>query len=92
LCFQTAGLWEMAVQHRMGLPLQVGSVRVFATPGPDAGPLYAIVTPDPAAGTFDAFVVDQAGTRYVHMIGYRTATLREDLDPDVFAAAGVAMA
>ena len=30
LCFQTAGLWEMAVQHRMGLPRHVDRVSLLS--------------------------------------------------------------
>jgi acyl transferase domain-containing protein/acyl carrier protein/NAD(P)-dependent dehydrogenase (short-subunit alcohol dehydrogenase family) len=80
LCFQTAGLWEMAVKHRMGLPRHVDSVWLCRTPQKTDGPLYAVVTADPAAECFAADVVDAAGTRYLHLSGYRTVTLRENVD------------
>jgi len=80
LCFQTAGLWEMAVKHRMGLPRHVDCVWLHPTPAPANGPLYAVVTPDPAGDSFDAYVVDAAGMRYLHLSGYRTVTFRENVD------------
>ena len=92
LCFQTAGLWEMAVQHRMGLPRHVGSVRLYRKPETAAGPMYAIVTADPAAASFHASVVDAAGTRYLEVSGYQTVVFREDIDSRVFAAAEAVMA
>ena len=48
LCFQTAGLWEMAVGHRMGLPQHVDSVRLYRRAEEARGPLYAVVTPHAA--------------------------------------------
>ena len=60
LCFQTAGLWEMSVQGRMGLPQHVHQVCLCATgvpPVPEHGQdghgtpaesrLYAVVTSRP---------------------------------------------
>jgi acyl transferase domain-containing protein/NAD(P)-dependent dehydrogenase (short-subunit alcohol dehydrogenase family) len=72
LCFQTAGLWEMGSQERMGLPNHIGSVSLQSIPEPGDARLYAIVTPDPAHGTFDAEVADAKGNRFVHLSGYRT--------------------
>src|SRR5208283_839771 len=57
LCFQTAGLFEMAVQHRMGLPRRVDRVLLYRSPDGANGPLFAMVTPDPAAESFHADVV-----------------------------------
>jgi len=87
LCFQTAGLWEMAVQHRMGLPRHVQRATFYRAPEEAAGPLFAVVTADPAAGSFDADVVDQAGLRYLHVSGYQTVVFREDVDAQVFSNA-----
>ncbi len=87
LCFQTAGLWEMAVQHRMGLPRHLDRVSLYRAPETADGPLFAVVTADPAAGSFDADVVDRAGNRYLHVSGYRTVAFREDVDAQVFSAA-----
>jgi acyl transferase domain-containing protein/NAD(P)-dependent dehydrogenase (short-subunit alcohol dehydrogenase family)/acyl carrier protein len=92
LCFQTAGIFEMAVQHRMGLPRHVDRVELYRAPDADAGPLFAVVTARPEAGTFDADVVDSAGTRYLHVAGYRTVVFREDLDSRMFPSAQAVMA
>jgi acyl transferase domain-containing protein/NAD(P)-dependent dehydrogenase (short-subunit alcohol dehydrogenase family)/acyl carrier protein len=75
LCFQTAGLYEMVVQRRMGLPLHVDCVRLFRAPESADGPLFATVTP--AADSFDAQVVDSAGNLYLSVTGYRTVQFRE---------------
>jgi NAD(P)-dependent dehydrogenase (short-subunit alcohol dehydrogenase family) len=81
LCFQTAGICEMSVQHRLGLPLHIDRVRVWQAPEALEGPLFAVVTPHPAEASFDAEIVDAAGNRYVQLIGYRTVAL-----PDAIAA------
>jgi len=72
LCFQTAGIWEMGTQDRMGLPHHVDRVSLLRAPDQANTRLYAVVTPNPARGTFDAHVVDQKGNRYVQLTGYRT--------------------
>jgi acyl transferase domain-containing protein/NAD(P)-dependent dehydrogenase (short-subunit alcohol dehydrogenase family) len=92
LCFQTAGLFEMAVQHRMGLPRHVDRVSLYRPPDAASGPFFAVVTPDPATGTFNADVVDRAGTRYLNVSGYRTVVFREDIDAHMFPSAHVLMA
>jgi 3-hydroxymyristoyl/3-hydroxydecanoyl-(acyl carrier protein) dehydratase len=71
LCFQTAGLWEMGTQDRMGLPQHIDYVSSFALPPSPDVRLHAVVTPR-KAGTFDAEVVDAQGNRFVHLKGYRT--------------------
>jgi hypothetical protein len=91
LCFQTAGLWEMAAQHRMGLPHRVDRVSLYRTPEAAVAPLFAVVTAG-AEGSFDAGVVDSAGTRILQLSGYRTVTFREDVDTRVFAPAETVMA
>jgi NAD(P)-dependent dehydrogenase (short-subunit alcohol dehydrogenase family) len=74
LCFQTAGLWELGVQGRFGLPLHVDRVCLCRTPDPSAR-LYAVVTPDPQHESFNAEVIDTAGNRYVQLVGYRTVAI-----------------
>ena len=59
----------------MGLPQHVDQVRVWRSPELAEGPLYALVTPYPHQGTFDADVVDMAGNHYVHLGGYRTVEI-----------------
>jgi len=80
LCFQTAGLWELGVRGRMGLPQHVDRVSLFRSPDLAEGRLYALVTPDGAHGSFDAEVVDQNGNRYLELTGYRTVALTDGVD------------
>jgi hypothetical protein len=80
LCFQTAGLWEMGTLGRFGLPMHVDQVSVMRPPEAAEGHLYAVVTPNPERGTFDAEVVDSKGHRHVHMVGYRTVALPTTID------------
>jgi acyl transferase domain-containing protein len=75
LCFQTAGLWEMGVQGRMGLPRHVDQVCMLRSPELANGLLYAVVTPDSKAESFNADVVDAAGNCYLRMTGYSTIAL-----------------
>ena len=46
------------------------------------GRLYAVVTPHPKQGTFDAEVVDAAGNCYVRVVGYRTVALPDGLNAE----------
>jgi hypothetical protein len=83
LCFQTAGVWEIGTQGRMGLPTHIGRVTRFA--GADApGTLTALVIPGPD-GSVDADVVDEHGTVRVRLTGYRTTPLPEPLDEAAIA-------
>jgi hypothetical protein len=80
LCFQTAGLWEMGVQGRMGLPQHVDEVRMLRSTDKAESRLYAVVTPHPSRGAFDADVVDTAGNLYIRLLGYRTVALPNAVD------------
>jgi len=86
LCFQTAGVWEMGVQGRMGLPLHIDRVSVASLADLAERRLYAVVTPDPGRGSFDAEVVDTAGNRYVQLSGYRTVALPGAVDAEALKA------
>ena len=90
LCFQTAGLWEMSVQGRMGLPLHVHQVSVWPIPELAEVRMYAVVTPDPDHGSFDAVVVDATGKQYVHLSGYRTVALSNSVDAEPLKALSAA--
>jgi hypothetical protein len=79
LCFQTAGVWEMGIEGRMGLPQHIERVSVLRTPETGAG-LYAIVSPNPSQGSFDAEVIDTEGNRYVQLTGYRTVAVPNAVD------------
>ena len=80
LCFQTAGLWEMSVQNRFGLPQDVHQVSLLRAPDLAESQLYAVVTPNPEQESFDAEVVDTKGNCYVQLSGYRTAAMPNGLD------------
>ena len=75
LCFQTAGLWEMSAEGHMGLPLHIDQVCVRRAANDAAGGLYAVVTPNLEQESFDAEVVDAAGSLCVQLFGYRTIAL-----------------
>ena len=81
LCFQTAGLWEMATQGRMGLPLHIDQVRVWPMPDQFRDQFFAVVTPIPEDG-FDVQVVDAAGNLYMQVSGYRTVAIPKAIDAE----------
>ncbi len=91
LCFQTAGIWEMGVQSRMGLPQHIDRVSLLRSPDLAEGRLYSVVTPNQAHGSFDAEVVDAAGNRYVKLSGYRTVAVPNSIDGESLKALQVAM-
>ncbi|HET8667564.1 MAG TPA: polyketide synthase dehydratase domain-containing protein, partial [Terriglobales bacterium] len=90
LCFQTAGLWELSVDSRFGLPHTVQEVRSFCTSDRVEGALFAIVTPNADGATFDAEVVDRSGRRYVHLSGYGTVAMPGAIDAEPLKALQVA--
>jgi hypothetical protein len=74
LCFQTAGIWEMARSGRMGLPERVAEARWLRAPG--EGPMVARVTARDDGG-FDAEVADATGSPWMVVSGYRTIALSD---------------
>ena len=91
LCFQTAGVWEMGVQSRMGLPQHIDRVSLLRSPDRAEGALYAVVTPNRDQGSFDAEVVDGGGNRYVQLSGYRTVSVPNSIDAEHLKALQTAM-
>ena len=92
LCFQTAGVWEMGVQGRMGLPQHIDRVSLLARdPERAESRLYAVVTPNPRNGSFDAEVVDAKGNRYLQLGGYRTVEIPNAVDAERLKALQAAM-
>ena len=75
LCFQTAGVWELGVLGRMGLPQQVGRVSLYRPTDLARGRFYAVVTPHPDHESFDAEVLDAKGNSYLRLGGYQTIAL-----------------
>jgi hypothetical protein len=75
LCFQTAGMYELALKDRFGLPAKIGRVIKYREPAEETKPLYTVVRHHGAGPGFDADVVDEAGTLYLRLEDYRTAAL-----------------
>jgi malonyl CoA-acyl carrier protein transacylase/NAD(P)-dependent dehydrogenase (short-subunit alcohol dehydrogenase family) len=81
LCFQTAGIWEMGIDSRMGLPLHIDHLSVApAITAPANGPLYAVVTRKLDGNCFDAEVIDVSGKRLLRLNGYHTIALPDSID------------
>jgi hypothetical protein len=79
LCFQTAGLWELGVQGRMGLPRYLREVCLLSQPNPAQGKWYAVVIPG-SQGSFDARVLDENGNCCLRLAGYNTVALPGAVD------------
>ena len=75
-CFQTAGLWQIATQGVMALPMALASAQVFHQLE-EAGShrLYAVAETKNGGASFDAHVIDDAGVLYVTLSAYRTVQL-----------------
>ncbi|HEX6824024.1 MAG TPA: SDR family NAD(P)-dependent oxidoreductase [Candidatus Sulfotelmatobacter sp.] len=81
LCFQTAGIWEMGIDCRMGLPLHIDHLSVApAITEPANGPMYAVVSRKLDQTCFDAEVVDVSGNRLLQLSGYHTIALPDSID------------
>jgi Polyketide synthase dehydratase N-terminal domain len=86
LCFQTAGLWEMSAEGRMGLPLHIDKVSVRRAPDDSKGGVYAVVTPNLEQESFDAEILDAKGKQFVELRGYRTIALPSSVDVEPLKA------
>jgi NAD(P)-dependent dehydrogenase (short-subunit alcohol dehydrogenase family) len=76
LCFQTAGVWEIASRQQMGLPTALRRARFHGSPREaDGRRLYAVVEARDGGQAFDARVVDADGRIYVELEGYRTVSV-----------------
>jgi hypothetical protein len=74
LCFQTVGVWKIAVQKQMALPLSMERITTYRQAKAARGRLYARVTTRDGLA-FDAQVIDEAGNVYVDLQGYGTVAL-----------------
>jgi hypothetical protein len=83
LCFQTAGLWEMGADNRMGLPMHFDSLMIYKQPAKKGINLYTLVSR--AGGGYDAKVVNSKGEVYLHLKGYTTAEFNSDIDEKLLA-------
>jgi acyl transferase domain-containing protein/NAD(P)-dependent dehydrogenase (short-subunit alcohol dehydrogenase family)/acyl carrier protein len=77
LCFQTAGILQVAHDRSLGLPTAYERLRVFRQPeDADGERLFAVVTrKDGDPVSYDAVVVDGRGHVYVELRGYRTVNV-----------------
>ena len=73
LCFQTAGILDIAERNVLALPAALASLRIHRTQPGDGQP-FAEVTRRQDEG-FDARVLDADGNVYVELSGYRTVAL-----------------
>jgi hypothetical protein len=72
LCFQTAGVHELATTGRMALPARVARIE-WPAGGVEGEGLTAVVTPTPEGA--DAVVLDDDGDVVVRLTGYTTTPL-----------------
>ena len=75
LCFQTAGMYELGVDGRFGLPAKIGRVEKLREPGVVDAQFFTIVRHGNGGRGFDAEVVDEKGDVYLRMEDYHTAEL-----------------
>ena len=80
LCFQTAGVWELGVESRMGLPQHVRELGLYRAPTSADGRLYAVVTRNEGQGSFDAEVLDTNGNCYLRLSCYQTVAIPNAVD------------
>ena len=73
LCFQTAGVAELAAAGSLGLPRRIRRLQV-APAATEATARWAVVTTGEAGGV-DAVVIDGEGRVLVRLAGYETVAL-----------------
>jgi acyl transferase domain-containing protein/acyl carrier protein/NAD(P)-dependent dehydrogenase (short-subunit alcohol dehydrogenase family) len=79
LCFQTASLWELVSQQRMGLPYRIEKLCILGLPPEGGARLFAVVQPS-ENGTFEATIADVSGRIYLEVHGYQTMQLPDPVD------------
>jgi NADP-dependent 3-hydroxy acid dehydrogenase YdfG len=84
LCFQTAGVAELAVHGTLGLPARVRSIHI-APGATEAAARWAVVTAG-ADGATDAAVLDSEGRVLVRLTGYETIALPDPVGADLLDA------
>jgi hypothetical protein len=78
LCFQTAGIWEMGADARMGLPMHFDTLRVYGNTERNKTSLFAKVSR--VDGAYNAAIVDEEGAVLLELGGYTTAEFISDFD------------
>ncbi|MBP1609957.1 MAG: beta-ketoacyl synthase, partial [Acidobacteria bacterium] len=79
LCFQTASMWELVNEQRMGLPFRVEKVCVLGLAPENGARLFSVAKPS-ATGGFEAVVSDVSGRVYLEVHGYQTMQLPDAVD------------
>jgi len=82
LCFQAAGVWELGLQGRMGLPQRIRQISIFRPPDLAQSRLYAVVTPNAGEESFSAQVLDEKGNCFLSLNGYQTVALPGFVDAE----------
>ncbi|MEJ2185994.1 MAG: SDR family NAD(P)-dependent oxidoreductase [Gemmatimonadota bacterium] len=84
LCFQTAGLRELAADARMGLPYHIDRLELLRGPEAEGDGLVALArTAD--EGAFDVDLADGDGNLCLSLRGYRTMALPDAVDEEALA-------
>jgi hypothetical protein len=76
LCFQTAGMYELGVDDRFGLPSRISRLQKIKDVSPANKPLYSVVKHSDSGNGFDADIVDQNGDVFIRLTDYRTSELQ----------------
>ncbi len=79
LCFQAAGILEVARTGALGLPQHVGTLEITDA-GPPSGRVLAVVAPAATGRGVDVRVMDESGTVRLVMREYRTIALPASVD------------
>ena len=79
LCFQAAGILELARTGALGLPQHVGTLEITDA-GPPSGRVLAVVAPAATGRGVDVRVMDESGTVRLVMREYRTIALPASVD------------
>jgi len=83
LCFQTAGISEMAGNAAMGLPHHIDEVEFLKRPSRKSKQQYYAAVSSDEKGAFDARVIDDEGNVYLTLRGYRTMQLPGLIEDDL---------
>ncbi len=75
LCFQTAGMFELGIADRFGLPSRISSVKKLKEVSAGDMPFFSVVQPTEEGSGFDADIVNQEGEVFIRLVNYRTAEL-----------------
>jgi hypothetical protein len=79
LCFQTAGIGEMGVEGRMGLPMHIDKLLIFRQPA-ENGKLKYFALLSQHGKAWNALVLDGKGEVYLKLEGYKTVEFISEFD------------